>query len=161
MLKKEAFLHKRLYLHIKLSSMHRIIYLSSSVKFLTPKEINFLLMQSRKNNLQTSITGILLYIDGDFLQVLEGPKVEILKLFDTIKADHRHKCIITVFNDTIKGKYFPNWVMGFAVSDYKKIREIEGLEYMNREVLSVISDKNALSFIDSFINSHREKIIFV
>jgi hypothetical protein len=51
--------------------------------------------------------------------------------------------------------------MGFAVSEYKKIREIEGLEYMNREALTVISDKNALLFIDSFINSHREKIIFV
>lgn len=161
MLKLETFLHKRLYLHIKLSSMHRIIYLSSSVKFLTPKEINFLLMQSRRNNQETLITGVLLYIDGDFLQVLEGPKTELLKLFDTIKADHRHKCIITVFDGQIKGKYFPEWIMGFAVSEYKKIREIEGLEYMDREALSVISDKNALLFIDSFINSHREKIIFV
>ncbi|MEY3500933.1 MAG: hypothetical protein RL308_2602 [Bacteroidota bacterium] len=161
MLKKITFLYKRLYLHTKFSKMHRIIYLSSSVKFLTPKEINFLLLQSRKNNQETLITGILLYIDGDFLQVLEGPKEALLNLFETIKADHRHKCIITVFDGQIKSKYFPEWIMGFAVSDYKKISEIEGLEYMNREALSVITDKNALLFIESFINSHREKIIFV
>jgi len=161
MLKKETFLFKSLYLHTKLRLMHRIIYLSSSVKLLTSEEINFLLMQSRRNNQETLITGILLYIDGDFLQVLEGPEAELNKLFDTIKADSRHQCIITVFDGKIKGKYFPDWIMGFAVSEYKKIREIEGLEYMNREALTVISDKNALLFIDSFINSHREKIIFV
>ncbi len=71
--------------------MLRIIYLSSSVEYLNSEEIESLLSQSREKNIENDITGLLLYADGDFLQVIEGPKVAMLDLFESIKKDSRHK----------------------------------------------------------------------
>ena len=48
--------------------------MSSAIIKLSEEELNAILVQARQYNIAHSITGILLYIDGDFLQVLEGKK---------------------------------------------------------------------------------------
>ncbi|WP_188557330.1 BLUF domain-containing protein [Hymenobacter glacieicola] len=52
--------------------MHHIVYQSSAVGLPTTAELKFLLRQSRANNQRLHITGLLLYSNGSFLQVLEG-----------------------------------------------------------------------------------------
>jgi len=141
--------------------MHKIIYLSSSREYLSPEQINELLIQSRKNNLKNNITGVLLYFDGDFLQVLEGPKKEILDLFETIKKDKRHSQIFSVLNKEIKEKHFPEWNMGFASSNYEKLRTLPSFENFDQTLLHGINDKKALVLIDKFIESHNSSPIFV
>ncbi len=141
--------------------MLRIIYLSSSVEHLNGEEIETLLAQSRKNNLEKDITGLLMYTDGDFLQVIEGPKPAMLDLFETIKKDPRHKRIITISNIEVNQRHFPNWNMGFCASHYEELRKINGYEDINLKTLSTISDIMAVTFIDNFIKSHRTKFVFV
>ncbi len=141
--------------------MYRIIYLSSSVEYLGGQEIEYLLAQSRKKNLEKDITGVLMYIEGDFLQVIEGPKIAVFDLFESIKKDIRHKGIITIVNTKIDKRYFPKWNMGFCISDYEELRKIEGYENISIETLSKITDKMAIAFINSFLNSHRNKMVFV
>jgi len=141
--------------------MLRIIYISCSQEYLNGQKIQFLLEQSRKNNLQNKISGVLIYVDGDFLQVIEGPKFAVLDLFESIKKDARHKRIMTIVNTEIKKRSFPKWNMGFCSTDYKELREIKGCENISTETLSKISDKMAHAFINSFIKSHRRKFVFV
>lgn len=141
--------------------MLRIIYLSSSVEYLNSEEIKSLLSRCREKNIENDITGLLLYADGDFLQVIEGPKVAMLDLFESIKKDSRHKGIVTIANNEIDKRHFPKWNMGFYNSDYEELRKIKGYENISRETLSKISDKMALAFIDSFIASHQSKFVFV
>ncbi len=141
--------------------MHRIIYLSSSVEYLNGKKIDLLLTQSRKKNLEKEITGVLLYIEGDFLQVIEGPKVAIIDLFESIKKDIRHKGIITIVNTTINKRYFPKWNMGFCHTDFEKLRRSNSFEYNIKYNVSRINDKMALAFIESFIKSHQSNFVFV
>ena len=50
-----------------------LIYVSSGVRVLTDAEIFEILTQSRRNNERCGITGLLLYRDGNLMQVLEGP----------------------------------------------------------------------------------------
>jgi len=141
--------------------MYRIIYLSSSVKYLNGEEIESLLVQSRKKNLENDITGVLMYIDGDFLQIIEGPNTAMKDLFESIKKDPRHKGIITILNTEITERQFPKWSMGFCASDYEKLKQIKGYENISKEKITEITDKTALAFIDSFIKSHRSKFIFI
>ena len=70
--------------------MYELIYVSSAIIILSEEELNAILVHSCQYNIAHSITGILLYIDGDFLQVLEGKKADITCLFDKIKRDTRH-----------------------------------------------------------------------
>ncbi len=141
--------------------MKRIIYLSSSTKYLSSYEIGSLLSNARENNLINGITGLLLYADGDFLQVIEGPNIPIIKLFESIQRDTRHKEILTITNTEIKEKHFPNWNMGFFISNYEELSKIEGYETISKQSLSKISDKMCLAFIDSFIASHPNEFVFV
>lgn len=139
--------------------MHRIIYLSTAIKMMSEKELNLLLEQSRSFNLKNNITGVLLYMDGDFIQVLEGEKEVITSLFDNIKKDNRHKGIICVFDSTIKKKQFPDWSMGFEKIKYDELRKTKGFESIDKEYLTNSKDKTALIFLVTFIKSHIEKIM--
>lgn len=98
--------------------LHRIIYLSRAAYNLSIDDLNLLWIKSISNNKIINITGILLYIDGDFLQILEGEKEAVQNLFELIKIDNRHKSIITVFNNAIEKIEFPNWSMAFSTTDY-------------------------------------------
>ena len=52
--------------------MLQMIYTSAATKPISPKELQELLVISRRNNIRDGITGMLLFEDGTFLQVLEG-----------------------------------------------------------------------------------------
>ena len=141
--------------------MHQIIYLSSSREYLSPEQINELLSKSREKNLKNNITGVLLYFDRDFLQVLEGPKHAIQELFEVIKKDERHTGILTVFNKETTKKHFPEWNMGFASSNYEKLRTLIGFENFDQKQLYGITDKIALTLIDKFLDSYKSSFTFV
>ena len=49
-----------------------LIYASSATKAMSQDELKALLAKARTNNQRDNITGMLLYNDGNFLQVLEG-----------------------------------------------------------------------------------------
>ena len=97
--------------------MFYLIYVSSAVKLMKDDELLFLLQQSREKNYRLGITGILLYKDGSFMQMLEGEKQTVLELYRTIMSDERHKGLITVMRSDIKGRSFEDWSMGFASMD--------------------------------------------
>lgn len=80
-------------------------------------ELLFLLQQSREKNLVLGITGMLLYKGGNFMQMLEGEKQTVLKLYETIRKDDRHKDVVTIMTDNIQTRNFADWSMGFANMD--------------------------------------------
>jgi hypothetical protein len=45
----------------------------------------------RANNTLLGITGLLLHIDGGFLQILEGDERAVRELYSRIAADRRHR----------------------------------------------------------------------
>ncbi len=140
--------------------MYELIYVSSAIKKLSEEELNSLLVQSRQWNIAHSITGILLYIDGDFLQVLEGKKENINDLFEKIRRDKRHQGIIVVFEGNKVKRDFPDWAMNFRSTSYEKLRDLSGYEELTRRDLLNIEDKTAVSFLKTFITTHMPKITF-
>jgi hypothetical protein len=49
-----------------------LVYVSSATKPFSPDELSELLAQARVDNAALGITGMLLYSNGNFMQVLEG-----------------------------------------------------------------------------------------
>ncbi len=79
----------------------------------TREDLRVLLATSRKNNAELGVTGMLLYKDGNFMQVLEGEEVAVRRLYARIAADPRHGSEITLQEGFSEGRQFPDWSMGF------------------------------------------------
>ena len=140
--------------------MYMIIYLSSASKLLSDGELNYLLKSSKIKNKKYNITGLLLYIDGDFLQVIEGEKQDVLNLFELIKRDERNRSIICVFNENVEKRQFPDWLMGFSQLTYHNLQKMDSFENITKTTLSNINDKVAITFINTFVKSHKNQINF-
>lgn len=91
-----------------------LLYRSFSNGEADPKTVDRILQKSRINNARDEITGILLYKNKMFLQVLEGSETAVQKCLTRIRTDHRHYgtgIILTVKSDK---RIFPYWQMGFV-----------------------------------------------
>lgn len=95
------------------STFFRLMYVSSGVRLFGDNELAELLAVARRNNAQLGISGMLLYLDGNFLQVLEGNEPDVRRLFATIGQDVRHRGLIVLLSQSIETRAFPDWSMGF------------------------------------------------
>jgi hypothetical protein len=89
------------------------VYVSSATRALPEDEILELLRIARHNNEKLDITGMLLYREGNFLQVLEGPESVVNSLISKIKRDPRHKGFILMSRKKIEERQFGEWRMAF------------------------------------------------
>ncbi|WP_159780688.1 BLUF domain-containing protein [Flavobacterium sp. 9AF] len=135
--------------------MYRIIYLSSATTKFTNEEINKILEKSKSNNQSKGITGLLLYSDGNILQIIEGKKQEIKDLFHKISLDSRHRNIIKVFEGKVSNRIYPNWRMAF--NSYQK--EATEIAFKNYDFLINEEDNIASTFIETFLKSNKDKIV--
>jgi len=106
--------------------MHQVVYVSSAVGGFGPDELRALLVQSRAKNAQLGITGILLYQDGNILQVLEGERETVETLVERIEADPRHRGFIRLLDREIDERGFPDWSMAFRDLADPALRELPG-----------------------------------
>lgn len=96
------------------SQLIQLIYSSAARHLFGRKELAHLLAKSRSNNLKNGITGMLLYADGSFFQVLEGEPERVDRLFEAIRSDRRHKNVTIIIREPIARRSFGDWTMGYA-----------------------------------------------
>jgi hypothetical protein len=135
--------------------MHRIIYFSSATHFFNLEELDSLLLKSRMKNAANGITGLLIYIDGDFIQILEGEKEKVQNLFNLIKLDKKHSTVISVFDQQVPGRMFENWAMGFSQQTIQSLRKNNSFSTLNLDELKESKGNNVTIFLETFIKSHR------
>jgi len=81
---------------------------------MTVPQLESLLVEARDLNLESGVTGVLLYSDGTFMQYFEGSVESVRITYDRIRDSRRHKDIIEILNEPIAERNFPDWQMGFA-----------------------------------------------
>ncbi len=86
-----------------------------------------LLAFSRNFNEQQNITGILLYANAYFIQVLEGDRNTLLSLYRQIQNDSRHVNVTTILEEPLAERLFPDWSMGYKEIAEEELRNIPGL----------------------------------
>jgi len=90
----------------------RCLYASRVVAPLTPEVMDAILEQSRRNNPQLGITGMLCVSGAVFIQVLEGGRDAICELYKAIVNDPRHTTVRLLVYEEITERRFGNWTMG-------------------------------------------------
>ena len=92
-------------------------YLSQSKLDWTDEAINELLERSKRNNATRKITGAMIYANGYFMQLIEGPQIAVDELYSAIEADPRHEVLSLLHNQEIKDRHFSDWAMEYRDSD--------------------------------------------
>jgi hypothetical protein len=95
-------------------ALQQLIYSSAAVKDLNAIELSRLLLVARRTNPSLGVTGMLLYHEGSFLQVLEGPEGNVEMLFERIGRDPRHCRVMVLLRRSIDAQQFQDWSMGFV-----------------------------------------------
>lgn len=93
--------------------MLQLIYVSTAVKPMQYRDLLDLLSASRARNRREAITGLLLYREGCFIQLLEGPEPAVRDCYRRISGDARHKWVLQLMTAPTLEHEFPNWAMGF------------------------------------------------
>ena len=139
--------------------MDYIVYLSSASQWFNETELLKILTISRENNTTNGISGILLYGNGMFLQVLEGEKEQLTATFNRIAEDERHKGITEVASGPLAQRNFADWGMAFKAVGKDTFKQIKGfLDPLSPELLSNKDGHIAINLIKAFIK--KEKMIF-
>jgi hypothetical protein len=92
----------------------RLVYASRSTEEIDEAMAASIVEQSKKYNLEHGITGVLCtYAEGNlFLQVLEGGRAEVNKLYGSILRDPRHRDVTLLDYAEITERRFASWRMG-------------------------------------------------
>ena len=94
-------------------TLHVLAYLSSATTLPTQADLEDILVQARRNNEAGGITGLLLYHDGNFFQVLEGARDAVEACYSRIVADPRHRGHILLLSDSTADRRFADWSMAY------------------------------------------------
>lgn len=135
-------------------SLLRILYSSKTHDRLSQSDLTKLLLQSRENNQRIHVNGILCYNHTDFIQVLEGPEIAVINLYQKILKDERHhEC--KLLNICLNNKYiFKNWSMGYIDISHGDMR------LLREELPEKLSNDNADKFayqLKTYLNKTSQK----
>lgn len=134
--------------------MKNIVYVSTAITLLDNNELLKILNTARKNNVERGVTGVLLYSDGIFVQVLEGEDADVDHIFTLIEKDTRHKNMITLIDEEIDTKGFPDWSMGFATPRTDKLKDVLGYLQSVDDLEANQSNSAAVMTLKTFIESN-------
>jgi hypothetical protein len=139
--------------------MIQLIYFSSAIKEMTQTELLDMLEVSRIRNKEDCITGMLLYSDRSFIQIIEGEEDKVMNLYGRIAKDSRHKGMITVNIGEIESRAFDGWSMGFKYLSKDEALQIDGFsEFINKDITpeNILNNKDfILNMLTTFKKNNR------
>ena len=90
----------------------RLMYASRAVPAVDQERLLAILRKSKANNPALGITGVLCFSEGIFLQVLEGGRSAVNRLYNRIVADGCHTDVELLGYEEIGERRFAGWSMG-------------------------------------------------
>ena len=136
--------------------MKYLVYISTATHMLNQDELLDILGVSRTNNEKNNLTGMLLYGEGVFIQVLEGDEQALEQTYSVIERDDRHRSIIKMTEGNITARNFPNWRMGFKAANANELAEFD--TYINPRQPGFLSSEKSntvINMLKTFASSNR------
>jgi hypothetical protein len=90
----------------------RLMYASRAVSAIDQETLLAILKKSKANNHASGVTGLLCCSGDMFLQVLEGGRLPVSRLYNRIAADPRHTDVVLLSYEEIGERCFAGWSMG-------------------------------------------------
>jgi hypothetical protein len=131
--------------------MFSLTYASSATRQYSDAELAEILRVSRANNAKLGVTGLLLYHDGNVIQVLEGEEQKVRQIYAKILRDDRHAGCLLLLEEEIEERAFPDWHMGLRTIKDSELRSLEGFsEIMESDQDINISRRTTKLLLDNF-----------
>ena len=127
--------------------MERLLYQSKASPGTASKDVFEIIEASSRNNRARGVTGFLLH-DGDrFLQLLEGPPLEVEGLVAHIERDQRHHDLEVLSRSQAEERWFPDWSMKHLIS----FGSVPALEQLRMTLNDSGSGRELLSEVEGFL----------
>jgi hypothetical protein len=125
----------------------RLIYSSEATPGLAAAELEEMLAESRIRNKAHGVTGVLLFVEGAFLQILEGEKDDVLGLMERIERDPRHRGVKVFYEQEVDERAFASWSMAYlspSAEEVSKWAELDGATTIGNVLASIESNPGRL-----------------
>jgi hypothetical protein len=147
--------------------MIQLSYISTSPQPMETEQLLALLQECLHGNRGLGVTGLLLYGNRTFLQVLEGDEAVVDALYEKIMRDTRHTDIKCLTRKTIERRQYAEWTMGFKRLSDADLDHVDGLknfslkefnaEYLAANEAARASLMDHFSYWDPLVRAVEEK----
>ncbi len=108
---------------------------------------------SASRNKASGLTGSLLFVDGSFIQILEGPALQLESTFERICCDFRHSEVRLIDLMEVPGRLFSDWDMAFLYDNEETSLALrDGLQEIR--FLVGVNSGQAIRQMRSLVASH-------
>jgi uncharacterized protein YbgA (DUF1722 family) len=131
----------------------RLTYASRAVPAMDAEELHLILKASRANNARNGITGVLCHCEGYFLQVLEGGRDAVNRLYNRVVIDGRHGEVTLLAYEHVSERRYAGWAMGQA--NMARMNPALILKYSETPALNPfsLSGSTVIALFDELVNT--------
>jgi len=131
----------------------RLLYTSRAAATVDEGFLYDILRRASLDNPAQGITGALCCSQGVFLQVLEGGRDPVNRLYARILADPRHTDVVLLSYEEIGERRFAQWSMGRV--DVERLNPAVLLKYSERAALDpyAVSGKASMALFEDLVAS--------
>lgn len=130
----------------------QLAYVSTARADITERDVDDIVAAATQNNPELGVTGLLIWRDHQFFQVLEGPELAVDILLRHIREDDRHSNLTVIYRKQITKRKFGDWSMGRVSASAKSSEDTRVLEAVLEDPLPYweTSDSRISDLIESF-----------
>jgi hypothetical protein len=103
------------------SGFFQIAYVSAASRDTDADVLTTILTAARRNNRRDGITGLLLFGNWLFFQILEGERSVVAECFSRVERDDRHSGITLLREAEVARRAFSGWTMGYGGPEHAGI----------------------------------------
>jgi hypothetical protein len=132
------------------SSTYHVLYRSRATQAPTEADLQALLEQARTYNAQQQITGLLLYSDGHFVQLVEGAEDVVRALYARLQQDPRHTQVVTLSDGPGPQRWFADWHMAFGQVEASQLHQVLEVVQTHMPLLVPLADSHLQTLLQFF-----------
>ena len=134
----------------------QLIYISAATVPFSQHDLKLLLKKARTNNKKFNVSGMLIYHEGSFFQVLEGPEEAVLSIYDIISDDPRHDEVQLLLRQMVEERSFADWSMGFVNTEDEPLSHLPGFSDFFKRGFSIPEMRKEKSLLGRVMREFRE-----
>lgn len=135
----------------------QLIYSSDASPDLELADFEKMLGDFRVRNRARGITGVLLFINGVFVQVLEGDNDRVLSLLRSLERDPRHHDLKVFYRSFVDERSFDSWSMAYlspSAEEVSRWAELGGATTVEKVIAALENDpKRVESFVVNLLRA--------
>jgi len=106
---------------------HQLVYVSKATEPMPKSKLYKILVVARGNNSRLDVTGLLVFVEGLFFQILEGDRAVVTNLMNKIASDKRHADVRIIHEVDTEQRTFPAWRMAYVAPNAQDFATWSGL----------------------------------